>query len=606
MADIIQLLPDSVANQIAAGEVVQRPASVIKELVENAIDAGATEIIIKVVDSGRTSIQIIDNGCGMSETDARMAFEKHATSKIRTAEDIFQIRSLGFRGEALASIAAVAHVELKTQQEDAEFGTEIKVKGSVVESQEPVSFKKGSSFLVKNIYYNIPARRKFLKSNQTEFKYILAEIYHTALAHIDITFSIYKDNELYAKYPKSSLKQRIVSVFGKRYEKTLLSVETETSIVKVYGFVTTPELCKKNNFDQYLFVNNRHFKQRSFQAAVLRAYDKLICPNEYPSFYLFLDVDPAQIDVNIHPTKTEIKFVEEYNICQIIEAAVKHTLGKSNIVPSMDFMDDYDYSDMFDAPKPKEIRMPSLTVNPSYNPFNSSKTANPIDDDNLKNWEKLFNDFENTPEEDLPQQTFQSALNTQEQDVVSEQATCFQIQKKYIVTQGKSGLLIIDIKRAHSRILFESFLKHISSGEIPIQKTLFPISIETNNDEFETIQEILPELQFLGFDIEVFGKNAFVVNGCPDYIDVAYIEQILRDFICDYSENQRNLKEDAKIKIAKIMAKNSALYRNVVMQQDEMQSFIAQLFCCESHSLSAEGKLAVILLEYDEIFKKFN
>jgi len=615
MADIIQQLPDSVANQIAAGEVVQRPASVIKELVENAIDAQATEITIKVVDAGRTSIQIIDNGLGMSETDARMSFERHATSKIRSAKDIFHITSMGFRGEALASIAAVSQVELKSKKEENELGTKIIINGSTVESQEPVSCKNGTSFQVKNLFYNIPARRKFMKSNQTEFKYILSEINHTALSHCNISFTIYKDDSLYAKYPQSNLKQRIVAIFGKRFEKALLPIESETTIAKIYGFVGTPDMAKKNNFDQYFFVNNRYFKQRSFQSAVMRAYENLLSSRDYPPFFVFLDVAPDQIDVNIHPTKTEIKFVEEYNICQIIEAAAKHSLGKSNIVPSLDFMDDTDYNDMFSASSSKQVSAPTIDVNPSYNPFSSgvksssnsaSYSSKMNTEEKVQDWEKLFEEFESTPEPDIPQQTFSSAINSSQENDFSVQASCIQVQKKYIVTQGKSGLLVVDIKRAHSRILYEKFVKILQSQSSPSQKTLIPIQIETSHKDFETLQEILPELQAIGFDIEEFGKNSFVIHGCPPDIEISHVESIIQDFMSEFDDNQKDIKGDVQNKIAVSLAKTSALYRNVSMQQDEMQAFIAQLFQCEQHSLSAEGKLAVILIDYDELFKKFN
>ncbi|MCK9562156.1 MAG: DNA mismatch repair endonuclease MutL [Bacteroidales bacterium] len=598
MADIIQLLPDSVANQIAAGEVVQRPASVVKELVENAIDAGATDIHITIVDAGRTLIQIVDNGKGMSETDARMALERHATSKIRTAKDIFAIRSMGFRGEALASIVAVAHVELKTKRKEDEIGTHIIIKGSEVESQEPISFQTGTLFQVKNLFYNIPARRKFLRTNETELKYILAEIYHAALGHPHIAFTVYKDGDLHAKYPATHLKQRIITIFGKRFEKSLLSIESESSICKIHGFIGTPDTAKKHNFNQYLFVNNRFFKQRSFQNAVIRAYGNLILPQEYPPFFIFIEVDPAHIDVNIHPTKTEIKFVDEYSINSIIESAVKYSLGKSNIVPSLDFTDDTDYNDMFSTPQ-SEIKAPSIRVNTNYNPFASHKA-------DVKNWEQLFEDFENQPDPDIPEQTFASALHLESSEPHVPEATCLQIQKKYIVTQGKTGLLLIDIKRAHSRILFEQFLQQIQTSTHASQKTLLPIQIEVTHSECVILKQILPELQSLGFDIEEFGSQSFVIQGCPSSLETTHVESIIRDFIYDFNENHTNITEKMYESVAKSMAKTSALYRNVHMQQDEMQVFISQLFQCESHSLSADGKVAVVLLEYDEIFKKFN
>lgn len=605
MPDIIQLLPDSVANQIAAGEVVQRPASVIKELVENAIDAASTDICISIVDAGRTIIQVTDNGKGMSDTDARMAFERHATSKIRTADDIFSIRSMGFRGEALASIAAVSHTELKTRMAHCEVGTKICIKASQVESQTPVSCPVGSTFTVKNLFYNIPARRKFLKTNQTEFKYIVSEIFQIALAHPHVGFTIYKDDELYAKYPISNSKQRIVNIFGKRLEKGLLAIEGETSIVTISGFIGTPDMAKKNNYDQFLFVNNRFFRQKSYQNALMRAYDQLIPSREYPPFFVFFDIDPSQIDVNIHPTKTEIKFVEEYNICQLLEASVKHALGKSNIVPSLDFMDTENFSDMFTMPKGAPIKIPGIEVRPDYNPFAQDKMSYATPQkQSVAGWESLFEGFNSQPV--VTQQVFSSSINTDTEEPVSEPVNCIQIQKKYILTTGKTGLMLIDIKRAHSRILYEKFIALLTQKQRPIQRTLLPIQIELSYTESEILQELLPNLRDVGFDIELFGKNSFVVHGTPPDIEISNIERIIHSFISDYSESAESIKIHAHQAIALSLAKSSAMYRNPLMQADEMQTFIAQLFQCNLHTLSADGKVAVVLLEYDEIFKKFN
>lgn len=605
MPDIIQLLPDSVANQIAAGEVVQRPASVIKELVENAIDADATDIVISIVDAGRTIIQVTDNGKGMSDTDARMAFERHATSKIRTADDIFSIRSMGFRGEALASIAAVSHTELKTRMASSDVGSKICIKASQVESQNPVSCAIGSTFTIKNLFYNIPARRKFLKSNQTEFKYIVSEIFQIALAHPHVGFTVYKDEELYAKYPISNHKQRIVNMFGKRMEKGLLAIEGETSIVKISGFIGTPDMAKKNNYDQYLFVNNRFFRQKSYQNAIMRAYEQLIPNREYPPFFVFFDIDPSQIDVNIHPTKTEIKFVEEYNICQLLEASVKHALGKSNIVPSLDFMDTEDFSDMFTIPKDAPIKIPGIEVRADYNPFVSDKmTHHAPAKQSVAGWDQLFEGFESKPI--VSQQVFSSSINTHSEDTVSESPACIQIQKKYILTTGKTGLMLIDIKRAHSRILYEKFLALLQQEQRPIQRTLLPVRLELTYTESEILQELLSDLHAVGFDIESFGQNSFVVNGTPPDIDMSHIDDMIHTFIAEYSDRGESLQTDVHQSIARSLAQSAALYRNPVMLADEMQTFIAQLFQCAMHTISADGKRAVVLLEYDEIFKKFN
>lgn len=604
MSEIINLLPDFVANQIAAGEVVQRPASVIKELIENAIDAQANEIHIHIIDAGRTLIQITDNGIGMSNLDARMAFERHATSKIKSADDIFSIRSMGFRGEALASIAAVAHVELKTRRKEDEVGTKLIIKGSEIESQTPDACPVGSSFSIKNLFYNVPARRKFLKSNNTEFKYILAEIYHTAIAHNSVAFTIHKDNELFAHYPASHAKQRIINMFGKRFEKGLLSIEGETSIVKITGFVGTPDLAKKNNFDQYFFVNNRYFRQRSFQIAVVKAYEQLISPKEYPPFFIFLEIDPAQIDVNIHPTKTEIKFIEEYNICNLIEASVKHSLGKSNIVPSLDFDDTNDYSDMFSfANSSKQIKIPTIDVKPHYNPFDSYAHTAPQKTD-TRQWEQLFSQAHAANH--TVEKTFESSINTKTDFTSATDNVCIQIQKKYILTPVKTGIMLIDIKRAHSRILYEKYILLLEDQQQPSQKTLLPHSFDCSHAETENICALLPQLQQLGFDIELFGKQSFVINGIPADVSMADAEETIRTFVDEYTESSKDITQDTNHHIAVSLAKSAALHRNPTMLPEEMQTFLAQLFQCKAHSLSADGKLAIVILEYNELLKKFN
>ncbi|MDR0941198.1 MAG: DNA mismatch repair endonuclease MutL [Bacteroidales bacterium] len=614
MSDIIHLLPDSVANQIAAGEVVQRPASVVKELLENAIDAGATDITIKIVDAGRTLIQITDNGKGMSETDVRMAFERHATSKIRSAEDIFSITSMGFRGEALASIAAVAHVEVKTRRPEDDCGTRLVIKASEVESQEPVSCAVGTSFVVKNLFYNIPARRKFLKSNQTEQKMIFNEIYQVALAHCNVAFTIYTDENLFAKYPVAHLKQRIGTLFGRKLETQLLPIEGQTSIVAIHGFVGTPEMTKKYSYLQYLFVNNRFFRQKSFQAAIMRAYQNLISPKDYPPFFVFFEINPAHIDVNIHPTKTEIKFVEEYNIAQLLEASVKHTLGKNNVVPSLDFSDEVNYSDLFAITTGNNVKLPALDINPHYNPFESVRSTAPSSvaggkpsfpmthKQSTTNWEQLFDAAPRQAE--IPvQQTFLSALNSADSAPLQESGMCMQIQKKYILTQGKTGLMLIDIKRAHSRILYEKFLAQLQSTKQLSQRTIVPIRMETSAHEMSVLQEILPQLAELGFEIEHFGNTTFIIHGMPADVDTAQAEQIIHQCIAEYEEGK---SLNARERIALALAQSAALYRNPTMQNDEMQIFIAQLFQCSEHNLSADGKRAVVLLDYAELFKKFN
>ncbi len=605
MPDIIHLLPDSVANQIAAGEVVQRPASVVKELVENAIDAHATEITISIIDAGRTSIQISDNGVGMSETDARMAFERHATSKIKDASDIFKIRSMGFRGEALASIAAVSQTELKTRQKDAELGTKIVIAGSKIESQEPEACSQGTTFTIKNLFFNTPARRKFLKSNQTEFNYILSEIYQTALANPDIAFTIVKDGEMYAKYPKGNHKQRIVNIFGKQMEKGLLSIEDESSIVKIYGFVGVPEMARKNGANQFFFVNNRFFRQKSFLGSVMRAYGNLLPPKEYPPFFIFLEIAPSEIDVNIHPTKTEIKFSEEFNICQLLEATVKCTLGKNNIVPSLDFSDSADYSDMFSSKNTKPVTAPTIKYNPEYNPFKTQQAVSyPNTQTNTQNWEKLFENFQSKQTEEPLNINFSETEEETKTD--AKISFCTQIQKKYILAFANEKIYVIDIKRAHYRLLYDTFFENFSHTNVPSQKTLLPVRIDLTADESETLKTMLPELQELGFDIEEFGQNSFVANGAPADINITEIQQIITDFITNFEESNKNVKDSIQEKIARNLAKSAALFRNPIMSTEEMRNFASQVLQNKSFTITPEGQIATIIVEPDDIIKKFN
>ncbi len=612
MADIIHLLPDSVANQIAAGEVVQRPASVVKELVENAIDAKATEITISIIDAGRTAIQITDNGVGMSETDARMAFERHATSKIKDAADIFTIRTMGFRGEALASIAAVSQTELKTRKKENELGTKIVIAGSKIESQEAESCPVGTTFTVKNLFFNTPARRKFLKANKTEFTYILAEIHQTALANPQICFTIIKDGDLYAKYPSGTLKQRIISIFGKQMDKGLLSIEDESSIVKIHGFVGVPELARKATNNQFFFVNNRFFRQKSFLGSIMRAYGNLVPQKEYPPFFVFLEIDPGEIDVNIHPTKTEIKFSEEFNICQLLEATVKYTLGKSNIVPTLDFSDPEDYSDMFKPSSSVTVTTPpKISVNPSYNPFKSnSGPAYSNTPSNTRNWEKLFEEYQTKKTTDTEQLidfgeiTEPSSINLG-QDLFIQ--SCTQVQKKYIVAIIDDKIYIIDIKRAHYRLIYNTFEETITNSQnIPSQKTLLPIRIEVLQQEAESLKEAIPQLNQLGIDIEEFGKQTFVINGTPSNINPETIRDTIVDFATHINENGKNFKDNWQEHIVKTMAKSASLYRNPDMNKEEMHHFVSKLLQAKSYTITPEGQLITVIVEINDLLKKFN
>lgn len=541
MADIIHLLPDAVANQIAAGEVIQRPASVVKELTENAVDAGSTSITINLKDAGKTLIQIIDNGCGMSETDARMSFERHATSKISNADDLFSIRTKGFRGEALASIAAIAHVELKTKRDEDEIGTEISIVGSNVTRQDPVNCQTGANFLVKNLFYNVPARRKFLKSQNTELRHAIIEFQRIVLAHPDIEFSlIHNDTEVY-NLPVTNIRQRIVHVFGKHINQNLTNLNTETSIVTLKGFVGKPEFAKKTLGEQFFFINNRFMKHPYFHKAVMNAYDQVLPPETVPSYFIYMEADTKTIDVNIHPTKTEIKFEDERAIFQIVQAAVKEALGRFNITPSIDF----NKEGVVDIPvlrKDTEIQRPEITVNPNYNPFEEEDNNKQIPafnhrkkTGNVTDWEKFYEGFNNSADHPDSFKTV-SRMDKDEPGLIpdSRETTFIQLKNKYILTPVKSGLMIVNQKRAHERILFEKYIRSFANNLAVAQQSLYPETITLDPADYTILTEILDDLHATGFDIGNLGNNTIVVNGCPSDIEnpdpKALIDRLMEEY----------------------------------------------------------------------------
>ena len=520
MPDIIQLLPDSVANQIAAGEVIQRPASVVKELVENAIDAGATAVTINIKDSGRTLIQVIDNGKGMSPTDARMSFERHATSKIREANDLFAIRTMGFRGEALASIAGVADVELRTRQHGVELGTFIHIMGSIIQKQEADHCAEGSNFSVKNIFFNIPARRKFLKSNSSELKYIITEVQRIALANPELAISLYHNNSVIYNLPVENIRKRIVSLFGKSINQSLIPVDTTTSVINISGFIGQPKSAKKTLGEQFFFVNGRFMKHPFFNRAVQQAYDRILPPDTFPSYFLYFEVDPATIDINIHPTKTEIKFEDERSAWHIIQASVREAMGKFNLMPSIDF----DQAGSIDIPispaRGSNIPEPEIRINPNFNPFENepwgdrdfANTTSYRDEQNRDNWQTLYKGFEREEGQNNQYPNFQSAIPDEfEQEAVQQSFTndeipireshnFLQFKNKYILTPVKSGLMVIDQRRAHERILFENFLRIIDNHLAISQRQLFPARLELNAVDKEILIVIDEELKALGFE----------------------------------------------------------------------------------------------------------
>jgi DNA mismatch repair protein MutL len=617
VSDIIQLLPDSVANQIAAGEVIQRPASVVKELVENALDAGATEIIIHIKDAGKTLVQISDNGCGMSPTDARMAFERHATSKISSASDLFCIRTMGFRGEALASIAAIADVELRTKKTEDEVGTLFHIIGSEVKTQEPVACNNGTSFMVKNLFFNVPARRKFLKANTTELKHIIYEIQRIAIPNPEIKFSLFHNNSPLYELPKSNYRKRIVDVFGKSISQNLVTVEEQTSLLNIFGFVGQPKYARKTMGEQFFFVNGRFMRHHYFHRAVMQAYEKLLPPETFPSYFLFIEIDPANIDINVHPTKTEIKFENDRAIWQIIHASVRESLGKHNVVPSIDF----DQSGNINIPVPQKqgdnIIFPDIQINPEYNPFNEQKPEtfggsftkpSPSEKKNLERWEDLYEgtQLKLKPEEQNTGDFYRNVdLDTQSPGQFSRKKV-LQLKQRYILTPVKSGLMVIDQKRAHERILFEKFMEVLKSESVASQQQLFPQTIELNPADSALLENILPDLLSLGFDIREFGKNTFIINGTPGVLDVSSPELIVEKLLEEYKNSPVDARSKAKEQVAISLAKASALDYGSELKPEEIDHLIDNLFACSTPNFSPDGKRVLTIIPLGDIEKSFS
>ena len=615
MSDIIRLLPDSVANQIAAGEVIQRPASVIKELVENAVDAGAKSIDVLVTDAGKTSIQVIDDGNGMSGTDARVAFERHATSKIREAADLFALQTMGFRGEALASIAAVAQVELRTCQEGEELGTSLCIAGSNVESQETVACPKGSNFQVKNLFYNIPARRKFLKSNQTELSNILTEFERIALVNPGVSFSLHHNGTEMLNLPAAPLKQRIMGVFGKKINQELLSVDVDTTMVRISGFVGRPESSRKKGARQYFFVNGRYMRHPYFHKAVMDAYEQLVPVGEQVSYFLYFEVDPANIDVNIHPTKTEIKFENEQAIWQILSAAIKESLGKFNAVPSIDF----DTEGMPDIPAFENspysgLQMPKTTYNPEYNPFNTSSSSYARQES--KGWDKLYEGLETHasttsfayPEEESyweeqPEPTLYK--QTGETPSVETASRHYQYKGRYILTSVKSGLMVIDQRRAHIRILYDRYLTQIASRQGTAQGVLFPDIVNFSASEIPVLQSIMEDLSFLGFELTDLGGGDYSINGIPSGIEGLRPAELVQNMVHAALEKGCKVKEEVQGLLALSLAKAAAIVQGQVLSNEEMNSLVDGLLTSTSPNYTPDGKTALVVIQEDELEKMF-
>lgn len=627
MSDIIHLLPDSIANQIAAGEVIQRPASVVKELVENAIDAGAGRIQVNIKDAGRTLIQVIDDGKGMSETDARMAFERHATSKISSAEDLFSLHTMGFRGEALASIAAVAHVELRTRLQGSELGTKLSMAGSTLQDIEPDACTEGSIFSIKNLFFNVPARRKFLKSNETEFRNIINEFERIALVNPQVALGLnHNDTEIF-NLPESGLRQRIINVYGKSLNQKLLSVDAQSSLVTISGFVGRPDSAKKRGALQYFFVNGRFMKHPYFHKAVMQAYEQLIPPGEQPNYFIYFTLDPSTIDVNIHPTKTEIKFENEQPIWQILMAATREALAKSSAIPTIDF----DVEDAIDIPVYNPVKeadgfkAPSVQLDSGYNPFKSSSSSYvPPSSSSPKksefDWSQLYQGFESDRDavrKDL--EMMGEVLDTEQDELAepvkmavggealfAETATpCYQYKGRYIVTALKSGLALIDQHRAHVRILFDQYLNNIRQQKGASQQVLFPEIIEFTAAEAAVLPVLLEDMRFIGFDLSNLGNNSYAINGLPAGLENVDQIVLIKDIVSRAIETGCEVHEEICESIALALAKAAAIRPGKVMSADEMDHLIATLFSCPDSNLTPDGKTIVSMLTDEELEKRF-
>ncbi|NVO18279.1 MAG: DNA mismatch repair endonuclease MutL [Bacteroidetes bacterium] len=617
MPDFIRLLPDSVANQIAAGEVIQRPASAVKELMENAIDAGSTNIRLIIKDAGRTLIQVVDNGSGMSETDARMSFERHATSKIRDANDLFSIRTLGFRGEALASVAAVAQVELKTRKQGDEIGTCINIEGSRVKSQEEVSCAIGTSILVKNLFFNVPARRNFLKSDTVEFRQILEEFQRVSLVHPDIEFSLHHNDKPVFQLTKVGLKQRIVHVFGNQINEKLLPVEMKTEQVTIYGFIGKPETARKTRGEQYFFANGRFIRHPYLHHAVEQAFEELIPEAAYPTYFLFIEVDPSSIDVNIHPTKTEVNFQHGQLMYGSLRSAVKHALGMFSLSPTLDFETEQSFD--FNIPKGYEPKPPTITLNPDYNPFNRpSKPASlsrPGDGikANRDQWEKMYDVVNASTTGIQPfveHSIFSQVENKIENDkieIIPEEtistSRLIQVQNRYIAVNVKSGLMLVDQQKAHERILYERIGAMLGSEASAPQRSLFPHTIKLSAIDAEILREINEDLLTLGFDINELGGGSFVINSLPADLPIDKVSDLIDSLLEDFKNNRTELGSERKAKVARLLAHNIAVKVGKLLQNEEMQAIIDELFSCQVPDIAPDGSRILRILTSAEIEK---
>lgn len=636
MSDIIKLLPDSVANQIAAGEVIQRPASVVKELTENAVDAGATEISVVIRDAGRTLVQVIDNGSGMSETDARLSFERHATSKISAADDLFTITTKGFRGEALASIAAVSMTELRTRREEDEAGTLVEINNSRVTRQEPCSCAAGSVFSVRNLFYNVPARRKFLKSDTTEFRHIITEFQRVALAHPEIRFNLtHNDQEIY-RLPAGNHRQRIVALFGKHYNQNLVDVETATTIITINGYAGKPENARRSAGEQFFFVNNRFIRHPYLHRAVLEAYQGILPPDTLPAYFIYMTADPSTIDVNIHPTKTEVKFEDERSVWQIMLASVREALGRFNVVPSLDFGPEGAVDIpviMGNTPAPPT---PAIEVDHTFNPFEGTEYQRAetkwkwdAERTRPRDWESLFTITTRSDEGERDQRGSRGGsrkagaeedISGQEDDTLTQrgeersvvesgsasQRRFFQVKNRYIMCPVISGIMMIDQRRAHERVLYERYLASLGEGSRPAQVSLFPVETELNPGDIAILEEIGDQLRMLGFEIRCNPGGRVAITGHPAVSRNASPLSMLETIIAEYKKSMTNPSVGARERIALSMARASAIQYGTPLTHTEMEELFDMLFTCALPNYSPTGKTVMNIITLDELDRRFS
>jgi DNA mismatch repair protein MutL len=633
MADVIRLLPDSIANQIAAGEVIQRPASVVKELMENSIDAGSTQIKLIIKDAGKTLIQVIDDGCGMSETDARMSFERHATSKIRAAKDLFSIKTMGFRGEAMASIAAIAQVEMKTRKHNEDVGVRLTIEGSEIKSQELCQCNAGTSLAIKNLFYNVPARRNFLKTTTVEMRHIIDEFQRVALANSDIFFSLHHNGIEVFHLPESNLRQRIVNIFGQNSNKKLVPVLEETDALRLEGFVGKPEFAKKTRGEQFFFVNRRFIKSGYLNHALMGAYEDVLPKDTYPLYVIFIEIDPARIDINVHPTKQEIKFDDERLVYNYLKVSVRHALGQYSITPTLDFdqeqiLNNHSLPSMGESRREANSSPPFLgslggdTSNSSssegerYETFSSKVNNSEIDSSNLQNWKKMYDgldEFDQPQEDKIGNQpiTIESGmsevnqLDDGNQSFSKDVKPLFQIHSTYIVSHIKSGYILVDQQAAHERILYERYLSMLNEKEAMTQKELFPRNITLNPADAEILKDLLPQINLLGFDIQEFGKEAFVIHGVPADLKFSQDEQKVIEQLLEQYKTNRDLDLNISENVARAMARSSAIKKGQSLTQEEMRGLVDQLFACAMPFASPTGKKCFVTFELEELANKF-